>query len=101
MIENCWPWRAVGRGLLAALVALSLGLAQTGPAIAQQTYEIEAADLDETFTIAGQQFTARNLCHDFEVGDEVEVVAGEPLDICDKAEFKNLRNDNTCEVWCD
>lgn len=65
------------------------------------SYTLEFVHNDELFIINGEKFEAKTYCFGWSEGDEVVFAEGSPYGACSSATLVNLRNKNTCEVWCE
>lgn len=65
-----------------------------------KTYIIEDTIKDEIFFIDGEKFYAQSWCLNMKEGDEIKFLTPHPFEKCVYAEFLNLRNNQTCKVWC-
>jgi hypothetical protein len=81
---------------LSLILILLLGTAL--PASASQT--IESAIGDQDFIIDGIQYSAKSACYGFQMGDQVELPFGNTDGDCTDTLIYNLRNNESCEVWC-
>ncbi len=53
-----------------------------------------------TFVMNGVEFAAKGFCPDFQFGDGVIFLTGNPNGECTEALVQNLRTNQTCDVWC-
>ncbi len=67
---------------------------------AEDTYKVESSANDEFLIINGVNFAAKSFCHDFQLGDEVVFMSGDPDGSCTEALIVNLRTNQTCNTWC-
>jgi hypothetical protein len=63
-------------------------------------YAVDTAMGDQELIINGTEFAAKDSCNDFQFGDQVEFLSGDPNGNCTDASLRNLRNNGTCDVWC-
>jgi hypothetical protein len=80
--------------LLSSLICTAL------PANAELTQTIEGAIGDQEFIIDGIQYAAKSSCYGFQMGDQVEIPFGNTDGNCTDTWIYNLRNNETCDVWC-
>ena len=71
------------------------------PALAAQEYYIQIAHDDDFFLINNEKFSAKTYCFNFNEGDRVIFIEGEPNGICASATFYDFNNRESCEVWCE
>ncbi len=67
---------------------------------ADEPYFIDSAVNSENLIINGMQFAAKGFCHDYQLGDQVLFLSGDPSGACTEALLMNQRNNETCDVWC-
>jgi hypothetical protein len=67
---------------------------------AEETYKVESAANNEFLLINGYSFAAKSACHEFEIGDEVVFLSGDPDGSCTEALILNLRTNQACDTWC-
>jgi hypothetical protein len=67
-----------------------------------EVYTLDSAiDVDGgNFIVNGVEFAAKNFCHDYQFGDNVVFLSGSPTGACTEALLMNLRNNESCDVWC-
>jgi hypothetical protein len=65
-------------------------------------YAIESSvDVDGgNLLVNGVEFAAKGFCHDYQFGDSVIFLNGSPEGACTEALLLNLRNNESCDVWC-
>ncbi|MDR3490958.1 MAG: hypothetical protein P4M12_02805 [Gammaproteobacteria bacterium] len=79
---------------------LILLMIQTTAHANDEVYHIESASCAETLLINGIEFLAKSYCDDFQFGDEVVFLDGNPDGNCSEANILNLRNNQVCSTWC-
>ena len=52
------------------------------------------------FLVDGIEYTPKGFCPDFQFTDSVVFLTGNPTGECTDAVLLNLRNNATCDVWC-
>ena len=82
--------------LLFALVLIPL--AEAG----NEVYSVESAvNVDgSNLIVNGIEFAAKGYCRDYQFGDNVVFLSGDPNGTCTDALLMNLRNNESCDVWC-
>jgi hypothetical protein len=81
---------------LSLLIVILICCAQ--PALASMT--VESAIGDQDFIIDGVQYSAKSACYGFQIGDQVELPFGNTDGNCTDTLIYNLRNNETCDAWC-
>ena len=83
------------------ITAIIVALAISTSAAAANTYEIEAINsMEDRLVINSEIFEAQTYCYGFYEGDRVVFIKGDANAVCVSAEVLNLRNKNTCLLWC-
>ena len=83
------------------LITLIIAVAMSTSAMAASTYEIEAInDMEDKLVINSETFEAKTYCNGFYEGDRVIFIEGDANAVCVSAEIFNIRNKNTCRLWC-
>jgi peroxiredoxin len=67
---------------------------------ADEFYFIDSVVDSINLVINGNQFAAKGFCHDFQFGDQVIFLSGDPDGTCTEALLMNQRTNETCNVWC-
>jgi hypothetical protein len=80
---------------LCLLLASLLSFSQSSLA-----FTVESAIGDQEFIIDGIQYAAKSACYGFQIGDQVEIPFGTADGNCTDTLIYNLRNNETCDVWC-
>lgn len=80
--------------------ALLIALLFISSAQAEDIYFIDSVVDSENLIINGLQFAAKGFCHDYQFGDQVLFLSGDPSGACTDALLMNQRNNETCDVWC-
>ena len=87
--------------LIFAIILLQFLLAL--PAIADYHGTVVASENNNTFVIStmrdNETFVAKTLCYDVQEGDNV--LFSLSIRTCTSNRFVNLRNGQSCEVWCE
>ncbi len=68
---------------------------------ADEIYQVESASNDQYLIINGTNFAAKSYCHDYQFGDEVVFLDGDPNGSCTEALILNLRTNQACSTWCE
>jgi hypothetical protein len=63
-------------------------------------YAIESASDGINLLVNGIEFAAKGTCHDYQFGDGVIFLSGDPNGTCSEAVLLNMRNNISCDVWC-
>jgi hypothetical protein len=82
------------------LTAMILNFALCAPLMAGEHMIVESAVNDTDLLINGIQYSAKDVCYNFQVGDQVEFLTGDPSGQCTDALIVNMRSNESCDVWC-
>lgn len=66
---------------------------------AEDCLRVETSINNRFFLINGIQFAAKTMCPNFEVGDEVVFVDGNPDGSSSDATIVDMRSNEACTVW--
>jgi hypothetical protein len=77
-----------------------LNLTLCSPLLAESKLIVESAISDTDLLINGIQYSAKDVCYNFQVGDQVEFLTGNPSGNCTEAIILNMRSNESCDVWC-
>jgi hypothetical protein len=55
---------------------------------------------DKNLLIGGVAFRAESFCTDYQMGDQLIFLSGDPAGDCTQATVLNLRTDTPCDLWC-
>jgi hypothetical protein len=81
--------------LMTFLVLFSLA----SSAFAEAALTIESSVDNRNFLINGIQFAAKTMCPNFEMGDEIVFVDGNPDGSSADATIVDMRSNEACAVW--
>lgn len=83
------------------LITLLIAAVMSTSAIAASTHEVEAINnIEDKLVINSELFEVQTYCFGFEEGDRVIFIEGDANGVCASAEIFNIRNKNTCRLWC-
>ncbi|MDR3476852.1 MAG: hypothetical protein P4M14_02325 [Gammaproteobacteria bacterium] len=68
-------------------------------AFAEESLTIESSVDNRNFLINGIQFAAKTMCPNFEIGDEIVFVDGNPDGSSADATIVDMRSNEACAVW--
>jgi len=67
----------------------------------RRTYPVELSHGNERFIINGAKYKAKTSCLNVQEGDRGIFTEGSAIGACTSAEFRNLRTNKKCSVWCE
>jgi hypothetical protein len=81
----------------ALVIALSL---MSNAYADNEVYAVESATDGINMIVNGIEFAAKGSCQDYQFGDGVIFLSGDPNGSCTEASLLNMRNNQSCDVWC-